>query len=306
MLTLIFGAGASYGSEVKGIPTPPLGDYLFGEIEKQNGAFSKLPEEMKQEFRDNGFEQGMLAIPNDSYIINPLQNELAVYLSSFQSSENNAYVKLFKMLGRLVEEIDLITLNYDLLIEQSLAITGAKSVHYGLHKGEVSLLKVHGSSNFIPVMGGLQIGEMRAVNCGSFVSTQRIQSLHTHEEILRWCMGSNKHTVSPIMCMYNKEKRAVINKDVVDSLKKDFSKAIDQSGAIFIVGVKYIPHDHHIWEGILSSKAEVVIVDPKPDEKLISELAGNKIKTTILNKPFNDCVVRLSGLIRSKFKGLRR
>lgn len=302
MLTLIFGAGASFGSEVEGIPRPPLGDYLFEELEKQNGAFSKLPEEIKHEFRVNGFEKGMLAVPNDSYIINPLQNELAIYLSSFQASENNSYVKLFKMLGRLVEEVNLITLNYDLLIEQSLAITGVKMVRYGLHKGELSLLKVHGSSNFVPDMRGLNIGSIRAVNCGSFVRTQSMSALNSHEEIVRWCTGPNTHSLSPIMCMYNKEKRAVTNSDAVDSLKADFSRAVNESKAIFIVGVKYVPHDHHIWDEIFSSKSEVIIVDPKSDEQLIGELARNKIKATILNKPFNDCVVRLSGLIRSKFR----
>ena len=148
MLSLIFGAGASYGSEAKGVPTPPQGDYLFGELEKLNGAFPGLPEEIKHEFREKGFEQGMLIVPNDSSIINPLQKELALYLSAFKPSENNVYVKLFRMLGDLINEIHLMTLNYDLLIEQSLAISGVKYVRYGVYEGEVSLLKVHGSSNF--------------------------------------------------------------------------------------------------------------------------------------------------------------
>ncbi|MCF2346265.1 SIR2 family protein [Enterobacter hormaechei] len=302
MLSLIFGAGASYGSEAKGVPTPPQGDYLFGELEKLNGAFSGLPEEIKHEFREKGFEQGMLIVPNDSSIINPLQKELALYLSAFKPSENNVYVKLFRMLGDLINEIHLMTLNYDLLIEQSLAISGVKYVRYGVYEGEVSLLKVHGSSNFVPDVGEALLGGMTAVNCGSFIRTDRMICLNSHDDIQRWCDSAKSDFLSPMMCMYNKEKRAVINKEMIEALKSDFIKAVTESETVVIVGVKYVQHDHHIWDAILDSKADVIVVDPKPDEELISELKRMGINTTIIERPFGDCVMRLAGLIRSKLR----
>ncbi len=302
MLSLIFGAGASYGSEAKGVPTPPQGDYLFGELEKLNGAYSRLPEEIKHEFREKGFEQGMLVVPNDCSIINPLQKELALYLSAFKPSEKNVYVKLFRMLGGLVNEIHLMTLNYDLLIEQSLAISGAKYVRYGVHEGEVSLLKVHGSSNFVPDVGENFLGGMTAVNCGSFIRTDRMDFLNNHNDIQHWCDSPKSAFLSPMMCMYNKEKRAVINKEMLETLKSDFNKAVTESETVVIVGVKYVQHDHHIWDAILDSKADVIVVDPKPDEELIGELNRKQINTTIIRKPFDDCVMRLAGLIRSKLR----
>jgi hypothetical protein len=43
--------------------------------------FNKLSSELKNKFLVHGFESAMLEIPNDSKILNPLQNELALYLS---------------------------------------------------------------------------------------------------------------------------------------------------------------------------------------------------------------------------------
>ena len=302
MLSIIFGAGASFGSEAEGIPTPPLGNHLFNELEKLHGAFSRLPEAIKHEFRVNGFEQGMLGIPNDSSVINPLQNELAIYLSSFKPSENNAYIKLFRMLGRVVQNIHIITLNYDLLIEFSLAGAGTSYVHYGLNKGSASLLKVHGSSNFVPDAGSNVFENITAVGCGTFVETGSMKVLSSHEEILQCCSSTRAMSLSPMMCIYNKEKRTVINSRALEGFKQDFNKAIAESNDIIIVGVKYVPHDHHIWDDILATKADVIIVDPYPDEGLIKELNKKNINITVVSKSFYDCVVRLSGLMKNKLR----
>jgi hypothetical protein len=83
MISILFGAGASYGSENSGIEVPPLGNKLFHELDRLGGCFNKLSSELKNKFLVHGFESAMLEIPNDSKILNPLQNELALYLSGF-------------------------------------------------------------------------------------------------------------------------------------------------------------------------------------------------------------------------------
>ena len=61
MISLLFGAGASFGSELHK-PVPPLGNYLFDKLVELGGAFSELPGDIKQEFKLHGFEKGMLSI----------------------------------------------------------------------------------------------------------------------------------------------------------------------------------------------------------------------------------------------------
>ena len=83
MITIIFGAGASYDSG-RTIPyNPPLGKDLFERLVSLKGAFYNLSDETKKVFIDDGFEAGMAKIPNDSRQINPLQREIAIYLSKF-------------------------------------------------------------------------------------------------------------------------------------------------------------------------------------------------------------------------------
>ncbi|MBN3136140.1 hypothetical protein [Pectobacterium punjabense] len=300
MISILFGAGASFGSE-NGHPAPPLGDALFDALDSLGGAYSKLTNEQKINFREHGFEIGMLTIPNNSVIINPLQNELAIYLSSFHPSKDSAYIKLFKMLGDKTKKINILTLNYDLLIEESLIYAGNKFVQYGVFDNEISVLKVHGSSNFIPHISGL-IGNMVAIDCGSFVETNQMKILNNHEEINAWCKSSHAQSLSPVMCMYNKEKRAVINNEMLNSFRGEYNKAILSSDFIVIIGVKFIPHDNHIWDSIMSSDIKLIIVDPYPSDLFIDTLREMKIEYILIKKPFHRAVTRLSGIIRSKLR----
>ena len=80
LISLVFGAGASFGSGGCSPKNPPLGNDLFNELEGLNGAFAKLDSSSKSVFRADGFEAGMATVVNDSRIINPLQKELASYL----------------------------------------------------------------------------------------------------------------------------------------------------------------------------------------------------------------------------------
>lgn len=149
MITIIFGAGASKGSGSCSPENPPLGNHLFGKLEELKGAYYNLSDGSKRRFRDEGFEAGMATIANDSRVINPLQKELACYLSKFTVEKGNAYIRLFNKLRSCMNQINIVTLNYDLLIEQSLARQGF-IVDYNSSGNGIGLLKMHGSSNFLP------------------------------------------------------------------------------------------------------------------------------------------------------------
>lgn len=300
MISILFGAGASFGSE-KRRATPPLGDALFNALDALGGAYSKLSNIQKASFRKNGFEIGMLSIPNNSTIINPLQKELAIYLSSFSISKDNAYRQLFKTLGNKTKKLNIMSLNYDLLIEKSLSHVGDGFLRYGVFDNETSILKVHGSSNFTPATDGF-MGSVSIIDCDSFVNSGGIRVLKSHEEIKEWCNLPQNQVLSPVMCMYNKEKREVINKNNLKSFKDEYNKAILASNLIIIVGVKYIPHDNHIWDNVMSSNTKLIIVDPYPSKLLLNILKERKTKATLIKKSFYDSTTELSQIIKSELK----
>lgn len=304
MITLLFGAGASFGAELHK-PVPPLGNYLFDKLVELGGAFAELPDDIKQEFRLHGFEKGMLSIPNDSRVINPLQKEIAKYLSSFKPSNENAYVRLFRSLREYAKHVNVITLNYDLLIEHAMLMSGAQKVSYGIDANEksYSVLKVHGSANFVPVLAPNVIFEGNvSIGCGAFIETNQIRSLNSHEEIIKWCDSRQNSDLSPIMCMYNKEKRVVINPKYLESKRKDYTGVISNTRTLIIVGVKYIEHDNHIWDVILDSAPELIIVDPYPSEEFLLLLQQRNITHTLIRDSFYKSVLKLSLHIRSRVK----
>lgn len=298
MITIIFGAGASLGSGMTQPYNAPLGNQLFGKLVSLNGAFSRLPKEIKMSFEKDGFESGMKKISNNSVIINPLQKEIACYLSKFKSTPCNAYTRIFYKLRHLMDSINIATLNYDMLIEQSLKLNGQNYCYNSSGRG-VSLIKPHGSSNFIPCFPeGVNIGPITAVNCaGSFVSTDITKALNSHGDIVEWCHDPKNISLSPVLCMYEEGKRAVMNHDTIKKIQEDYNNAIAASSLVVLVGIKYIEHDHHVWEPIENSNSSIIIVDIKPGD---TENWANKIgkKYISIAAGFDESVHNIVKLIR--------
>ena len=301
MDTLIFGAGASFGSGNCYPNNPPLGNELFNELVKLDGAFSRLDEKMKNEFIKKGFEEGMALIQNDSSIINPIQKEVASYLSQFKVENDNAYVNLFKSIKEVINDITIVTLNYDLLIEDALR-KNLLFIKYELDwKHGVSLLKPHGSCGFLPDLGGMNMSGNTMINCGTFVDGLNIFRSINKEEIINWCEDPKNSDISPVLSMYNKEKRIVINKNFISNIQEIYKKKIENSRMIILIGVKYIEHDTHIWEPIKNSKAKVYFNSRSGiSEEMEKWSKENNINLFSIKGSFNEKIEEISNLILNK------
>jgi len=290
LIAIIFGAGASYGSGRCNPHPPPLGAQLFDHLENLNGEFSKLDENTKIIFREKGFEEGMARVNNSSIIINPLQKELASYLSQFTIEQDNAYARLFRKIKRHVKNIKTITLNYDLLIEQSLS-NNDFPVDYNNNNEGATLLKPHGSSNFLPKLPtGMVLSGNTMQGNGAYIEGLATQAVSTKDEIVAWCNDPKNSDLSPILAMYAEGKRVVINPSLVKKIQEEYTKTIHQAELIIIIGVRYMPQDEHIWRPIEDAKSQVVLVDPYPKDS-IKWAHDKKIeKIRIIEKSFDKAV----------------
>ncbi|HDK6186631.1 TPA: hypothetical protein ACNVU1_003314 [Klebsiella variicola] len=306
MITIIFGAGASWDSEIAAMKnngmTPPLGDYLFSKLDALNGATSRLDENTKKVFIEDGYEAGMERLPPSSGTLFPILKESACFLSSFTPSPENAYTRLFNRLKNNITKITIATLNYDMLIEKSLMDLSINMSYIceDDYNG-AKVIKFHGSSNLVPVIPqGVNIsGVTMTSDKGVFLETDSVEFLRGHEDIVRWCNNPRNESLCPIMCLYNKEKRVLVSKRAVNEIQEKLSHSIEQSKEIILVGVKYISHDTHLWDLVFKSQCHVVIVDPYPSDELIDILKQNGNETTIIEKGFYESVNRLAGLINS-------
>lgn len=187
LISIVFGAGASFGSGGCLPKNPPLGNDLFNDLENLNGAFYRLSSDSKAVFRTYGFKAGMATVADDSRLINPLQKELACYLSKFSTRPDNAYVRLFNKLRNCMEQINITILNYDLLIEKSLARNGF-NVDYNAGDNGINLLKPHGSSNFLPQLpNGMVMSGNTMIGCGTYVEGLETKAVSTAHEVETWC-----------------------------------------------------------------------------------------------------------------------
>ena len=298
MITIIFGAGASYGSGRCLPNNPPLGVNLYNELVKLGGALSRLNGEVQKSFESEGFEAGMAAIPNNSTIINPLQKELACYLSSFSITEENAYVRILNKLNRHMDNINIVTLNYDILIEQALWSKGLTVDYNGTSNG-VNVLKPHGSSNFLPQIPQDAIfKDITAVNCGSFVEGLETKAVSTHAEIKAWCNNSSNESISPSLSLYREDKKVVINSELVKNIQMKYTELVNNSKLLVLVGIKYIPHDTHIWLSLEKSNSPIVVVDPYPEDTVEWAKSCGKSNVSIIKKGFSEAIWETTKIIR--------
>ncbi|AEG01827.1 hypothetical protein [Methylomonas methanica] len=290
MISIIFGAGASYGSGGCSPTNPPLGNNLFSELEKLKGAYYKLNNDSKSVFKTEGFEAGMATVADDSRVINPLQKELACYLSSFSIKSDNAYVRLFNKLRACLDQINIVTLNYDLLIEQSLANRGF-GIDYNANGNGINLLKPHGSSNFLPqIPKGTTISGNIMIGGGSFVEGLETQAVSNVDEVRKWCHDSRNSDLSPVLAMYAEGKRVVVNRNLIINTQQKYSEIVASSKLVILVGIKYIPNDKHIWEPIEKARPNVLIADPYPQSTIDWAKDKNITSVTIIEKGFDKSV----------------
>lgn len=290
MISLIFGAGASFGSGGCSPKNPPLGNDLFHELEELGGAFYRLDVSSKSVFRADGFEAGMATVADDSRVINPLQKELASYLSKFTIKPDNAYARLFNKLANCLEKINLTTLNYDLLIEQAVNKQGC-NIDYSASNDGIGLLKPHGSSNFLPqIPNGSMFSGNTMIGCGSYFEGLETKAVSTPQEVESWCRDPKNSDLSPVLAMYAEGKRVVVNRNLIQETQKKYSEIIAKSRLVILVGIKYIPHDVHVWGPIDQSRPDILLVDPYPQDTVNWMTVNNFNNVTIVEKSFEDSV----------------
>jgi hypothetical protein len=145
MNAILFGAGASYGSELDTKTCPPVMDKLFTSLAHSfPDVWGKLPAPYPQQFTDN-FEEAMAKLGEDTRdplartaahdyrpvpadLTAPLQRAMAEYFLQFAPSPGSLYVRLAYRILRKGWLGALITLNYERLLEQALAIAPVPSV----------------------------------------------------------------------------------------------------------------------------------------------------------------------------------
>jgi hypothetical protein len=259
---ILFGAGASYGSD-QGIPLPVLGNDLFDVLsEMQPNVFSQIVDETKQILKQD-FELGIKILSEENpHILPDIQRLMAKYFFQFIPSESNLYFKLAIELKKRNWYGSLITLNYDRLLERSFY---AAYYNQGLgfptdpSKQLIELCLPHGICNlFCESVKGLAKNISFA---GQNVTTNgaMIEINDTNDFLKR----INEDAFPPVMCYFEPNKRTTSGASFIDFQRERYNYLIINAKKIVIIGLKLRIHDTHIWEPIKASNADILYVSGK-------------------------------------------
>jgi hypothetical protein len=265
----LIGAGASFGSGPCTPESPPLGTYFFEEFKKMGGVATTVDDELAELFNKD-FEEAM-----DEFFekrntdVSPFLRDMAKYFCQFEPLDGNLYGELIKILGKDKKKATFVTTNYDLLIELSAMQQGMLISYSGLPvpKNNLPILKIHGSCNFLPDMGGGSIRgigfDISAAQGGSILETG-IKVAKSTREILKFC--EEEDAIAPALAMYSPDKRVLYCKSFVEQQQEAWKSEVAKAKRIYIIGLKVHAVDDHIWGVLAQSKCKKYYVGGEPEE----------------------------------------
>jgi putative FmdB family regulatory protein len=238
---VLFGAGASFGSGDVAPHPPPLGKGLFLELEKR-----PLPENLtpatRLVFREN-FEAGMARyFEESSGNVMEFQRRLAAYLAQFRPGPKNTYGELARVLSRF--DVLYSTLNYDLLFELAAEQVGVR----------VPILKLHGSCNFWPRTGNVDIKGFSAQR-SVVADVEADVDVLTQPDTLARCEDDD--AFAPALALYAEGKLVRVCPQFVRRQLVDWEQAVTSAAAVFLIGVRTYPQDDHIWSTLANTRARL-------------------------------------------------
>jgi len=287
MITILFGAGASYGSDITG--TPPLGNDLFDSLRVfAPESWGLISGELTKTFRTN-FEDGMVDLVQRSQFAAPLQWDMAEYFfKCFAISKTNHYIHLLNMLKIKSDEIILSTLNYDTLLFQAatyLNINIDIGASHPVHDG-FSVTLPHGSCI-------LYCATVRATGnirfTGNISSSGQVKLLNSLNEFLQ---EKQANRFPPVMSYYEPNKFTPSCINFIDSQRNMFNNHIINSNKIVIIGAKIHTLDKHIWAPLEKSSSEILYIGGALGKIEFDKWSGNagRINDISLPKYFSEAI----------------
>jgi hypothetical protein len=300
---IIFGAGASYGSD-NCDKVPPLGNKLFSALQEFDpSGWGKLDGLVAKEFEDD-FEKAMNNLFSlNPYDIMPLQRSMAFYFFRFQPTLNNLYCHLAKLIFKRQWDGALITLNYERLLEIALNSVGISTYYvrtappkFGIsNTPSIELCIPHGACHiFCPAIKG---GGKIKWDASSTVTSGRVELVNEQDAFDKRI----KDGLPPVMSYFVPSKQTTSGIDFINEQRKRYKDLVGEADNIAIIGLKVREHDKHIWEPLANTKAKLIYCSGKEgaDEfsKWVSEHRTGK-NDVVLRGFFKECFDELCQCVK--------
>jgi hypothetical protein len=263
-VVVLFGAGASQSHGKITPEPPPLGGSLFSDLAVlYPSSWGALDPSLRSLFQRN-FEDGMTKVYGEEAYwrgVPRLMQDMASFFLRYglNTSGESAYVKVcqFIAINCLEGEVLLSTLNYELLLEQAVNRARRKVAYTSFPppSGEISVLKLHGSVNFLPSARGIGSSlEMPP----KFIFQTPIRYVGDLGVVSRFL--ASEPALYPSMCLYMRGKPTHISPGSIEEIQEFWRGQVKAARKIVLIGVRTDPGDAHLWDAVGASGAEISYV----------------------------------------------
>ena len=292
---ILFGAGASFGSDDP-IRTPPMGGNLFDALCRFNpGGWGAVPDDFAIQFRAE-FERGMRAFadarPTD---VDVLQRAMAAYFFQFHPGCSSLYIRLAQRIRPCNWNGALTSLNYERLLELAVREAGLNVVVRQApgSGGGVELCLPHGCCHLFcqirtksvtqasgtpevtvaaqrPAIikpekraDGTEVAiTLRLARGGPIAFAPEVQvdseEIHSIEDPDQHAKELRESTIPPVMCYFKPDKDTRAGVSLIKRQRTRFAELVWDASTVGIIGVKVRPHDGHIWDPLRGTSARII------------------------------------------------
>jgi len=280
---ILFGAGASTGSDTFGVP--PLGKGLLSALQEFNpGVWNKIPPKLINQLSDD-FEKGMEKISNKySRTLAPLQRSMANYFFQFNPNKNNLYIKLSSRMIDNNWDGAFATLNYERLLEKSM-LSNNIPLSVGSSAGQqIEICFPHGCCHFFcSVKGSGNIQFSGNIQTGGNVETV--------SDPTQFRNRIQNDPFPPVMSYFIPSKFTTSCANFIKSQRNRFNDLVKNAQKIAIIGTMVREHDKHIWDSIAKTSGSITYCAGSSGiqyQKWTKKNRKNYQNDTILNTHWNE------------------
>lgn len=221
-----------------------------------------------------------------------LLRDMARFFAPFEPLDGNLYIELIKILGGTRKKAVMVTTNYDLLIEHAIVRSGLRVTYGGFPVADrnMPILKIHGSCNFLPDLGPLQvsgIGFDMGASSGAAIETG-VRPAQSAQEVIEFC--DREDSVAPALAMYSPSKQVLYCRSFIQAQQQAWLAALNQTSRIYVVGLRVHTIDEHIWRPLASAKAPLYYVGREPEDFITWSRDNGRRETYVLARSFEAAI----------------
>ena len=275
---ILFGAGASFGSEPGGATVPPLSACLYDRLsEFSPDLWGALPSPYPELFRAD-FECAFRQLGDDApsrlspdfkasadypnRLTGPLLRKMADFFLEFVPTDDSLYLRLARKVKQNGWHGVLASLNYDLLLPLALDRARMTACLSPWDDNRLRLCLPHGCSALF-VEPGRITGSAVLAGLGNRIRGLRVmfeRDVHVARRKLQ------EEFVPPVMAYFEPGKATVTAPEFLDNQRECLGRAIGAADVAVVIGVRVREHDRHIWDHLRTTAARVVYCAPSTDE----------------------------------------